>query len=146
MVIQNIHLTKYDWDIKVYYFIDSIYLNSIYNDLDYLGCPDIDDTIDILYKSWLNSGLSYTNGLLHSSLMVIGSTDSPEEFYSTFEHEKGHIVNHIALYYDMDLSGEEIQYLSGEIAKLTFPVAKYFLCNCHNCYIGRKSLIGRRIY
>lgn len=46
------------------------------------------------------------------TLVVIGLTTSPEEFQSTFDHEKGHLAIHIAQYYHLDPYGEEFQYLA----------------------------------
>lgn len=60
--------------------------------------------------------------------MVIGITETPEEFQSTFDHEKGHLAMHIAETDNMDIFGEEFQYLTGEIGKQLFPVAKKFMC------------------
>ena len=73
--------------------------------------------------------ITTTDYVHKKSLMVIGLTTSPEEFQSTFDHEKGHLAIHIAQYYHLDPYGEEFQYLAGSIGKKLFPVAKKFLCN-----------------
>ncbi len=62
--------------------------------------------------------------------MVIAKTSSPEEFAHSYDHEKGHLAKHIALAYDIDPYGEEFQYMSGDIAKMMFPVARKFMCEC----------------
>ena len=61
--------------------------------------------------------------------MVIGLTTSSEEFQNTLDHEKGHLVMHIAEAYNIDPYGEEYQYLSGEVGQKLFKVAKRFLCD-----------------
>lgn len=78
-------------------------------------------------------GLSIVRFGYSATLTLLGRTSSPEEFQSTFDHEKGHLATHIALTDDIHLIGEEYQYLVGEIGKLMYPVAKYFLCeHCIN--------------
>ena len=51
---------------------------------------------------------------------------------STYIHEVGHTACHIAQYYNINLIGEDYQYLNGEIALEMFDVAKNFLCDCYN--------------
>lgn len=60
--------------------------------------------------------------------MVIAKTSSPDEFANSYDHEKGHLAKHIALAYYINPYGEEFQYMSGDIAKKMFPVAKMFMC------------------
>lgn len=43
-------------------------------------------------------------------------------------HEKGHLVMHVARCFVLDPFGEKVQYLSGRVAQLMFPVAGKFLC------------------
>ena len=54
---------------------------------------------------------------------------SASEFQNTFDHEKGHLAMHIANALNIDLLGEEFQYLTGEIGQKMFLVARRFLCD-----------------
>ena len=38
MIVQDIHLNKYDWDIRVYYALDTYYIDNILDDLMVIGC------------------------------------------------------------------------------------------------------------
>ena len=130
MILQDIYLRKYDWSIKVYYAVDAYYTDEILKELE-----DYNPTIseygsvrDLMENYEYNTGFTFTDYSSKRSLVVIGLTTSPEEFQSTFDHEKGHLAIHIAQYYHIDPYSEEFQYLSGNIGKKLFPVAKKFLC------------------
>ena len=47
---------------------------------------------------------------------------------NSWDHEKGHLVKHIARCFVLDPFGEKVQYLSGRVTQLMFPVAGKFLC------------------
>lgn len=75
-----------------------------------------------------NTGLTYSNRKCQCSVVVIGLTTSPEQFQNTFDHEKGHLAMHIGNALDIDVFGEEYQYLTGAIGQKMFKIAKRFLC------------------
>lgn len=139
MIIQDVYLEDWDWVVKVYYAVDTFYIDSILDDLESMGCSlkkmyDIEHAIT---QYPFNNGLTYSNTLYRWSLVVIGITETPEEFQNTFDHEKGHLAMHIAETDDIDVFGEEFQYLTGEIGKQLFPVAKKFMCE--HCRIDVKG-------
>lgn len=130
MIIQDIYLPKYDWEVKVYYAVDSYYKEEIVQNLIDIDCDEqsLFKAIDMMNNLDYNNGFTYSNNALHKSIMVIGMTTSSSEFYNTLDHEKGHLVTHIAITNFIDPYSEEIQYISGAISKKLFPVAKKFLC------------------
>ena len=139
MIIQDVYLEDWDWVVKVYYAVDTFYIDSILDDLESMGCSlkkmyDIEHAIT---QYPFNNGLTYSNTLYRWSLVVIGITETPEEFQNTFDHEKGHLAMHIAETDDIDVFGEAFQYLTGEIGKQLFPVAKKFMCE--HCRIDVKG-------
>ena len=130
MIIQHIYLPKYNWSVTVYYAVDAYYSDLILRDLKSYN-PSIEEYTNVrfLMENYeMNTGFTFSSLDDNSSLMVIGLTTSPSEFQSTFDHEKGHLAVHIAQKFDIDLYGEEFQYLIGNIGKKLFPIAKYFLC------------------
>ena len=137
MIIQEFYIKKYDWLVRIYYFVDEYYVSLIEKDLKDLECEDVKECIKPFKEGKLNAGLTYTNPDYNTSVVVIGKTLSPEEFFSTYDHEKGHLAVHIAISEDLDLTGEDIQYLSGTIAKKTFKIAQMFLCEHCNCNIEK---------
>ena len=75
-----------------------------------------------------NTGLTYSNLKYKCSIMVIGLTSSPAEFQNTMDHEKSHLAMHIGETLNLDVFGEEYEYLIRDIGQEMFPVAKQFLC------------------
>ena len=112
-------------------------MDEILEELEMIGCTYADEIEEDLTQHPYNNGLTYSNMRRRVSLVVIGLTETPDEFQNTYDHEKGHLTMHIAETDHMDVFGEEFQYLAGEIGKQTFPIAKRFMCE--HC---RKDLKG----
>ena len=137
MIRQDFYLQRWDWYVTVFYAVDTYYMDEILYELESIGCSYTDEIEEDLTISPYNNGLTYSNFFARVSIIVIGLTETPDEFQNTYDHEKGHLAMHIAEADDMDVFGEEYQYLVGEIGKHTFSVAKKFMCE--HC---RKELEG----
>ena len=137
MIRQDVYLERWDWYVIVYYAVDTYYMDEILEELEMIGCTYADEIEEDLTQHPYNNGLTYSNMRRRVSLIVIGLTETPDEFQNTYDHEKGHLAMHIAEEDRMDVFGEEFQYLTGEIGKQTFPIAKRFMCE--HC---RKDLVG----
>ena len=136
MIRQDFYLNDWDWYVMVYYAVDTYYMDEILEELEMIGCTYAEDIEDDLTQQPYNNGLTYSNMKRRVSLIVIGLTETPDEFQNTYDHEKGHLAMHIAEEDKMDVFGEEFQYLVGEIGKQTFPIARRFMCE--HC---RKDLV-----
>ena len=130
MIIQDVYLEDWDWHVTVYYAVDTYYIEDILSEIKALGADthNIISTEELISK-WYDVGLTYSNLKSKRSVLLIGISTCPAEFQNTFDHEKGHLAMHIAERYNIDLYGEEFQYLTGEIGRAMYPVAKTFLCN-----------------
>ena len=137
MIRQDVYLERWDWYVIVYYAVDTYYMDEILEELEMIGCTYADEIEEDLTQHPYNNGLTYSNMRRRVSIVVIGLTETPDEFQNTYDHEKGHLAMHIAEEDRMDVFGEEFQYLAGEIGKQTFPIAKRFMCE--HC---RKDLMG----
>ena len=137
MIVQDIYLDQYDWNVRVYYAVDEYFISNILIDLLEIDC---DEESFFKIKSLMeagkyNIGFTYTNTEKRASLMLMGITDSSDEFQNTYDHEKGHLAMHICSALGIDPFSEEYQYLTGEIGKNMFKVAKKFLCDHCRKYI-----------
>lgn len=144
MIRQTIYFPDYDWTVRIYYAVTTYWTDMIMRDLSEIGCNgrDRERAWRNLRDGRLNTGLTFSNPRFHESVMVIGLTSSPEEFASSYDHEKGHLARQICQAFGIDPYGEEAQYLAGDIGKKMFPVAKKFLCeHCRNMLLGE---IGKR--
>ena len=132
MIVQDIYLNKYDWDIRVYYALDIYYIDDILDDLMIIGClpKELFAVEELFISNELNRGYTFTNSKLKTSIVIIGKTSSADEFQNTFDHEKGHLVMHISQSLDIDVYSEDYQYLAGEIGRKMFKEAKKFMCDC----------------
>lgn len=128
MIRQTFYLQNWDWYVIVYYAVDTYYMDEILEELEIMGCTHIEEIEEDLSQHPYNNGLTYSNTWRRESLVVIGLTETPDEFQNTYDHEKGHLVMHIAEKDKIDVFGEEFQYLAGEIGKQMFPIAKRFMC------------------
>lgn len=137
MIVQDIVLNDYDWNIRIYYATTEYFISNVLIDLLELDC---DKEAFFKIKNLMDSGkdnigFTYSNLQKRASLMLIGVTDSSDEFQSTYDHEKGHLAMHICNALNIDPFSEEYQYLVGKIGKDTFKVAKKFLCDHCRQYV-----------
>lgn len=137
MIRQDFYLNGWDWYVMVFYAVDTYYMDEILDELESLGCKYTNEIEEDLTDHKYNNGLTYSNIKRRVSLIVIGLTETPEDFQNTYDHEKGHLAMHIAEEDKIDVFGEEFQYLSGKIGELMFPVAKKFMCE--HCRIELKD-------
>lgn len=138
MIVQVIYLEDYDWLIKVYYAVTTYYTEQILGELESMDCAYsiYNDAEKMLKEGKLNCGFTYTNPSLHVTFIIIGLTDSVQEFVNTYDHEKGHAATHIGEFYDMDPYGENFQYLQGKIGQEMFTIAKQFMCeHCRKNFV-----------
>ena len=132
MIVQDIYLPRYRWHCRVFYSVNGYWVDDILHDLREIGCAGRKYRVACrnLSTGRLNTGLTFSNKDMGESVMVIAKTSSADEFAHSYDHEKGHLAMHVAQAYDIDPYGEEFQYMSGDIAKRMFPVAKRFMCDC----------------
>lgn len=129
MVRQFIYLPSWNWMILVFYWATRNDASEILQALQRFGATD--ETMESARKNLegisVDTGLTYSNDAKRGTVMVISESSSPDEFWSTMDHEKGHASQHIAEALGIDYRGEEQQYLTGEIAKKMHPVARLFI-------------------
>lgn len=130
MIRQFIYLPAYRWMIIVFYCAGRNDADEILQTLQRFGCSDesLAQAEENLMASSLDTGLTYTNNSKRGTVMVISESSSPEEFWNTMDHEKGHAVQHIGSALGLDYMGEAQQYLAGVIAKEMYPIARQFIC------------------
>ena len=59
MIVQDFYLKQWDWQVRVYYFVDDYYYDYIVEDLKNLGASDAEQMVHRLASSGLNSGLTF---------------------------------------------------------------------------------------
>lgn len=135
MITHEVTLGKWDWTIVAFYDTTANDAGEVLKILERLGCRGryLSNARRNLLMGLPNTGLTYTSEDYRTSVMVIGRSTSPAEFANTFDHEKGHVSEHIAEILGIDHMSEEMEYLRGAIAERLYPIAIRFLCR-DRCY------------
>lgn len=133
MIRQKITLPDYDnWTIYAYYATTRYAVDEIMERLWEIGM-DANNAIQAfenLSMGNLNTGLCYSNYSMRKSVLVIALTSSPAEFINSWHHELEHLESHIGKVFNLDPTGEDIAYLSGELAMEMYPRIKHLICDC----------------
>lgn len=126
MIRQEIYLKEYKWKLIVFYNTNIDNLEYILDTLKEIGISkkDLKLAYNNIVKGKINTGFIYTNFDKKESLIIIGETNSKEEFINTVAHEANHLQSHIATYYNLDEKGEEVSYIIGDIVKQMYKVFK----------------------
>lgn len=129
MIKQDIRLERANgWKVAFFYSVTHYEVEEIMHSLEEAGARG--ENLELAYENLtsgnVNTGLCYSGD--GQSVLVISVASSASQFFNSIVHELHHLSSHIAERLDYDLMGEEICYLSGEIAEKMFPVAKKFLC------------------
>ena len=131
MIKQFIYLPAYKWKLFVFYWAERKDADEILQALQRFGAQE--ETLATaetnLRGRSINTGLTYTNESSRATIIVISACSSPEEFWNTLDHEKGHAAQHIGRALDLDYTSESQQYLAGAIGGKMYSVAKRFLCS-----------------
>ena len=133
MLRQKITLPQYDnWEIYAYYAVSEYYVDEIMEHLWDIGIDSRSarQAFENLSRGNLNTGLCYSNYSMRKSVLVIALTSSPAEFINSWHHELEHLESHIGKVFNLDPTGEDIAYLSGELAMEMYPRIKHLICDC----------------
>ena len=131
MITQEFIVDKVYWKVYVYYDVTSKDTIKIITKLQEIKLPKsyITSAYTTLVSNKLNQGLTETNSKLKTSIVVFTKTTNASQFVNSFVHEIGHLSNHIARTYNLDLNGEEVQYIAGDIAQQMFKRCHTLMCD-----------------
>jgi len=133
MKIRDLNIDAYDWKVRVYFAVTCYHTDSIIKSLNDIQCPAelMDHIRDNLLKCDMDTGFTYSNKKLRRTVMIVGLASSPVEFLNSFEHELRHLVDDIASTHSMDMAGEEVAYLTGNInTALWSDIHRFTCCKC----------------
>ena len=133
MFTQNIFIRRANWHVRIFFAVTHIDADEILDELINAGCSssDLVEAKRSLWSGLPNSGLTYSNLNDRKTVMVIGYTSDASEAWNIIDHEKNHLLQHIAQATDIDPYGEEISYISGEFIRNIYRGrGKTLLCDC----------------
>lgn len=132
MIKRDLYIDLYDWHLRVFYGASREDTGEVIEELESIRCPRgyLERASRNMSSRKLNTGLTYSNKELRESVMIIGKWTSPAEFDNSFSHELRHFTDHVAKAFGMEIGGEEVAYLSGEIRRELFWTNIVFMNPC----------------
>ena len=130
MIEQRAYMPQYGWRVTVFYESGPDDAERIIRRL--VEAQADDETVktaeDNLRSGSKDTGLTYSNFGNRETVIVISKTSSKQEFANTWVHEVLHCAIHIASAIGLDLKGEPVAYIAGELAMEMQPVAAAIMC------------------
>ena len=136
MISDEILIEQYDWRVYVYLAASKDDAPEILRKLEYIG---IDGQQYMRAERHLqkafrdNTGMTYSNLDTRTSMMVIGRSTTVEETVNTFSHELRHLGDDLAEACRIPHHGEEIAYLTGDVACALAGSLLRIVCDCPKC-------------
>ena len=130
MIVRKIHIPEADWNVCMYFALDTYYIEDIMQSLCDIGCDSqrAKQAYENMMADKKNTGFTYSNYRNRESVMVVSKTTSASEMFNTTIHELVHLASHIAHACDYDPTGETIAYIIGDLAKEIYPDISHLLC------------------
>ena len=131
MIHDTIHLTDYEWTIDAYFAVTHYDVDDIMMSLWSIGCDaeNANRAFSNLSSGRLDSGLTYSNRLMHHSVLVVGKASDASQFVNSFVHEVDHLGRHISKMFGIDQDSEDVSYLCGDIAQALFKSSHRLFCD-----------------
>lgn len=130
MIVRKIHIPEADWNVCMYFALDTYYVEDIMQSLCDIGCDSqrAKQAYENMMADKKNTGFTYSNYRNRESAMVVSKTTSASEMFNTTIHELVHLASHIAHACDYEPTGETIAYIIGDLAKEIYPDISHLLC------------------
>lgn len=121
MIFDNFEIQ--DWNITIIYEATCDDIDFIIRTLKDINCPIqlINRALDNLENCRLNTGLTYSNLNLQSSVIIINKASSVKQLINTITHEYFHLVCHISKTIDFP-DEEELATLNGNLNMQSFKI------------------------
>lgn len=135
MIRQEINIEKYGWDVYVFMAATMEDAPEILNELERIGisASEFMRAERHLQRAVLDSGMTYSSGRTRESVVVISRSTSPEQTINTFSHELRHLADDITNALNISNSGEQVAYLTGDIACALAGSLLHIACECPKC-------------
>ena len=104
MIVQDFHLKRYKWHVRVYYAVHRYWTEDIVRDLRDAGCrgSQLMTARENLRRGELNTGITYSNFGRRETVMVVSLTSTAAEFLNSWMHEMQHLCRHVAAAFGID--------------------------------------------
>ena len=115
----------YNWNVTVLYETTCEDIDFIIETLIGINCPKyyIKRALDNLEECKLNSGLTYSNLKIESSVIIINKTSSFAQLINTISHEYYHLICHISKILNIE-DEEELANLNGNLNMRSYNIVE----------------------
>lgn len=115
----------YNWNITILYETTCDDIDFIIETLMEINCPKlyIERALDNLEECKLNSGLTYSNLNLKSSVIIVNKTSSFAQLINTISHEYYHLICHISKTLNIE-DEEELANLNGNLNMRSYKIVR----------------------
>ena len=114
-----------DWNVTILYETTCDDIDFIIRILKAINCPNyyIQKALDNLEECKLNSGLTYSNLKIESSVIIINKTSSFAQLINTISHEYYHLICHISKTLEIE-DEEELANLNGNLNMRSYKLVR----------------------
>lgn len=132
MIRCELYTPRCDWSVIVFFAINEYWTDEIMDELWYLGidAKNAERAYKNLSSGELDTGLCYSNYQKRKSIVVISKASSSAELFNSTLHEFKHLSSHLAKACEMEETGEEIAYATGELAHDMWKYVSHLFCDC----------------
>lgn len=82
------------------------------------------DAAENLMSGKINNGITFSSAAHRTTVSVWAVASSPAEYFNLIIHELHHLSVQIASCNGIDLEGEDVCYINGDIAQYLYPLCR----------------------
>lgn len=114
------------WYITIFLPITRYHVGEIMDTLSYIGISRDNYIVALenLTSGRVNNGITYSSSEYRETVSIWAMSTSPAEYFNLLVHELHHLSVQIASMNDIDLEGEDVCYMNGDIAQYLYPLCR----------------------
>ncbi|MCQ2349099.1 MAG: hypothetical protein MJZ98_01305 [Paludibacteraceae bacterium] len=127
----SINIGHYSWRVDCFVAVSHYDEVEIVGAIERIGASKriVEKVKGNLRRRTLDTGFTLSNKKERISVMVIGLTSSSKEEMNSISHELRHLVDDIASTCRLNRCGEEVAYLTGDLASEVFSHVSALFCD-----------------
>lgn len=114
------------WRVTIFLLVTGYHVDEIMAALLALGINEENytDAVKNLRSGRVNNGLTFSSAEHRATVSVWAMATSPAVYFNLIVHELHHLSVHIAVCNGLDLEGEDVCYINGDIAQYLYPLCR----------------------
>lgn len=114
------------WYITIFLPVTRYHVSEIMDTLSSIGInqENYATALENLTSGRVNNGITYSSSEHRETVSIWGFTTNPSEAFNLYCHEMHHLSVQIASMNGLDLEGEDVCYINGDIAQYLYPLCR----------------------